>query len=146
VCRGCLVGDDLCEECKRRLLREGTPWSPAEKARADARHRIRFAERLLRVELALGAGAALVLVVVTTGAAPVFLRPAGTALWMLAVVAGLVVAGATGSSWRSSERGRPGPAVSGVVSGVEALLLIGLGILPALLSVGPLVAVIRGGG
>ncbi len=62
---------------------------------------------------------------------------------MLAAVLGLVVAGAAGSSWRSSQRGRPGPAVSGVVSGLEAMLLMGLGLLPAVLSVGPLVAVIR---
>lgn len=143
VCGGCLVGDDLCEDCKRRLLREGTPWSPAEKARAGARQRIRLAEKLLRAELALGAGAALVLVVVTTGAAPAFLRLAGTALWGLAAVLGLAVAGTAGTAWRSSEMGRPGPAVSGVVSTAEALLLVGLGLLPAVLSVGPVIAVIR---
>ena len=143
VCGGCLVGGDLCEDCKRRLLREGTPWSPAEKARADARRRIRQAERLLRVELILGATAAVVLVAVTTGAAPSLLRPVGTALWAAAATAGLGVAVAAGLSWRGSERGRPGPAVAGVVSFGEALLLGGLGILPAVLSVAPLLAALR---
>jgi hypothetical protein len=84
-----------------------------------------------------------VLVVVTAGLAPAFLRPVGTALWVLAAVAGLAVTGTTGASWWSSERGRPGPAVSGVVSGGEAMLLIGLGSLPAVLSIGPLIAVLK---
>ncbi len=143
VCSGCLVGDDLCEDCKRRLLREGTPWSPAEKARAQARRWGRTAERLLRVELFLGAVAALILVAVTIGAAPPVLRPVALADWVLTSVAGLGVAVAAAQSWRWSERGRPGPAVSGVVRTIDAVPLVLLGLLPGALSVAPALSALR---
>ena len=146
ACGGCLVGEDLCTECKRRLLREGTPWTPQEKARAVARTRIRRAERLLRFELILGALATVVLVAVAGGGLPAGLRPVGLGMWLIAASLGIVVAGNALSSYQNAQRGRPGPAVSGVVSLAEAVQFVSLGALPAVLLVGPLVALLRSTG
>lgn len=143
TCAGCLIGEDLCTECKRRLLREGTPWTDQEKARASARRRVRAAERMLRGELVLGGLATVVLVTVASGTLPAALRPLGLGLWALAALMGFAVAASATDAWRQGQRGRPGPAVAGVVSAGEAAQFVVLGALPALALIGPAVSGLR---
>ena len=67
VCAGCVVSGDLCAPCKRRLLKDGVPWTPQEKARAEARRLGRRAELAMRAELGLCVTGALLGAAVGTG-------------------------------------------------------------------------------
>lgn len=130
VCQGCTVSGDLCHDCKRILLREGTPWSPAERARAAARVGRRRASFALRTALGLGLAA----LVATWGSSAGHL-PEGAALARglggACAVVGVVGATLAGLAWRRSEAGRPGPAVAGVVPALTAATLAALGLAPA---------------
>ena len=145
VCRGCLVGDDLCTECKRRLLQEGIPWTPQEKARSVARRRVNTAEILLRSELVVGVLATLTLTANAAGNLPSVLRPAGLGLWAVTAVLGMAVVGVAVGAWRASQAGRPGPAVSGVVSPAETAQFVVLGSAPLVAVLSPLVQLLGGG-
>jgi len=130
VCSGCTVSGDLCHDCKRILLREGTPWSPEEVARAAARRGRRRAGASLRLTLGLGLAAGLAGWASGTGrigAGPGL----GQGLAVACVLAGAVASSLAGFAWWQSEQGRPGPAVAGVVPGRTAAILAGLGLAPA---------------
>ncbi|MCO4770139.1 MAG: hypothetical protein KDA24_08930 [Deltaproteobacteria bacterium] len=134
------MGGELCVSCKRRLLAEGTPWTPQEKARAEARRYRGWSERGLRLELVVAAVGALVGAGAAGGWLPGVLRFVGTGTWLLACALGLGVAASAGLGWSKSEAGRPGPAVQGVYPSSQALLLAGLGLLPLALSLASLLS------
>lgn len=133
VCAGCVVSGDLCAPCKRRLLKDGVPWTPQEKARAEARRLGRRAELAMRAELGLCVAGALLGAAVGTGLPGVALASKGA--WGLACVVGVICTVLAVRAWRSSEDGRPGPSVSGVFSTGTAVLLGGVGLAPVILSV-----------
>lgn len=135
ACASCLVAEDLCTACKRRLLADGIPWSPEEKARAEARRMRAWAERGLRGELVLAAVGALISVGANAGGLPRGLVSLGLWTWGLACLLGLVVAGVAWVGYRRSEQGRPGPAVAGVFRRNEAGLLSALALMPTILAV-----------
>lgn len=138
VCPSCTVGDELCVACKKRLLADGVPWTPKEKARASARHLRSLVERGLRIELAIAAAGALASIGVGGGYLPAGIRALGTGSWFVACCLGLAVGGAAVAGFRQSEAGRPGPAVEGVFPASQAGLTGALALLPVALSVGAL--------
>lgn len=136
VCPSCLVGDDLCAGCKRRLLKEGVPWTSEEKARAAARDLRGRTELGLRVEMGVAVVGLLISAGVSSTFLPGFLAKLGLGVWGLACVIGVLVAGCALRGYQLSERGRPGPAVGGVFTRGHAALIVGLALLPVLISVG----------
>jgi|GEM_PF-1807871 len=134
VCASCRVGDDLCSPCKRRLLKDGVPWTPEEKHRAAARTLRGRSELVLRVEMGIAAAGVLVTMGASNGFLPRFLTLMGQGLWGLACVVGLGVAGTAFCGLRRSEAGRPGPNVAGVFPAGHAALVGGLALIPVVLS------------
>jgi len=136
VCPSCLVGEDLCAACKRRLLKEGTPWTSKEKARATARVLRGQAEWGLRVEMGVAMFGVLISTGVSATSLPGFLARLGLVVWGGACVVGLLVAAGALRGYQMSERGRPGPAVEGVFTGGHAGLIAALALIPVVLSIG----------
>lgn len=128
VCVGCIVSGELCAPCRTRLHRDGTPWTGPEFARARARRALRYATWALRGTLALllcalwGLG--------TRAAAPLW-RHLWSTLLGTAVLLGLTASTAAILGYLASRRGRPGPAVAGVVPGWVAVSVFGGGLVPA---------------
>jgi hypothetical protein len=138
VCGSCLVAGELCAECKRRLLKEGIQWTPREKARASARRLRERSELALRIEMGVAVVGLLLSAGASSGFVPSFLARLGLGVWGVACVLGLAVVAGALVGYARSEQGRPGPAVQGVYSRGHALLVGGLGALPALISLASL--------
>jgi hypothetical protein len=135
VCTGCIVSGELCAACKKRLLQEQTPWTPQEKARAVARRCMRWSQRLLTAVLVSSVVAVTLHLAVEGGAVPTAARPISQGILVLGAALGLVLVGLAGRGYRSSEGGRPGPAVPGIFSMGTALFLAVIGIAPVIAAV-----------
>ncbi len=136
VCVGCIVSGDLCMSCKSRLLREGVPWSTHEKARASARRCLRIGTWTLRLTLSFG-GVAVVLLSLLPESA----RWIGWVFGGVCAALGAVTVGFAAVGYRSSLRGRPGPAVQGIFPASLAAMMVVTGLFPVGLAV---FALIRG--
>ncbi len=132
VCTGCVVSGDLCAECKTRLLRERKPWSPEEKARAVARRCLRWSQRALTAVMVLTFVAIALHLAVADGMVPSAFGRLARGLLVLGAMLGLGLIGLAGRGYRSSEGGRPGPAVPGVFPGATAAFLAAVGLAPLL--------------
>ncbi len=135
VCSGCLVRGEICLDCKTLLNREGVPWSGPEKDRALARRCLRWGTWMLRGVFGFGGAGALVLGAWTAGIAPQLLRWVAFGLIGVAVLSGLGAAAAALLGYQRSRRGQPGPAVPGVFPAPAAALMVGVGLVPALMGV-----------
>lgn len=129
ICVGCTVSDCLCPECRTLLHREGTPWTTQEHARARARSAIRWASWLLRAVLV---SLLISLPLLTQGgkSAVAFTRPVAVALITTAVLLGVGASLSAVLGYLASRRGRPGPAIPGVVPLPTAAALALGGALP----------------
>lgn len=125
VCQGCVVSGDLCAECKTRLLRDKTPWTAEEKARASARACLRWSHRLVTpVLVSSGAGLFLHL---AAGDGVRLAAGLGVVFLVAGALFGAAMIGLAGRGYVTSERGRPGPAVPGIVSKGSATFLAAVG-------------------
>ena len=130
VCPGCLVSGDLCVPCKTLLMKQGVPYSAQEKARAAARRLLRLGTWMVRLVFSTGGACSVVLFGGAAGYFPPSARVLGLILGGLSTLFGLgaVVSGVW--ALERSQRGRPGPAVDGVVPVSSGLLLLGIGLVP----------------
>jgi hypothetical protein len=138
VCAGCVVSGDLCSECKSRLLREGQPWTQEEKARAVARRCLRWAQHTLNAATVITLVAIALHLAVADGMVPGGFGAAAQGLLLLGAGLGLALVTLAGRGYRSSEGGRPGPAVPGVFPAGTALFLGAVGLV-AVVAAGALI-------
>ncbi len=133
VCDGCVVSDELCADCRTRLLREGIAWGTAERGRQRARKLLRGADLSVRALSVVGSVGLALVAFGFEGSLPPPAARVGQALLLLAGAFGLAAAVFAAMGYRSSELGRPGPGVDGVVTRPILVFFVGVGVLPTAL-------------
>ena len=135
ICTGCTVSGDLCGPCRSRLHREGVAWTDEEKARAFARRSLRRSALAVRLLLGGATAGALTLVAAERGLVPEWFARGGWGLLVFALLAGIAATIGAVVGYRASNRGRPGPAVEGVVPLATALTIGVIGAAPLILGI-----------